>query len=833
MAALRELGEAFLRVDAEAGGRTLAGQGEALTRGLTTALLRMLVLLVVERRTPGSAPLLGAPEGAWPRLLALSRALHAGAPEVAGLSLPRGGRLFDPHAHPFLEGRPAKSRGPMPPLADLPPISDAVVSQVLTHLAAGEAQAEDTGPDVDRIGALHEGLLGLEMQPDAAGGFALTSGVARRRAGAHYTSRSMARAIVARTLAPLLAEASTPEALLDLRICDPAMGAGAFLIETCHALAGALLGAWERTGTTPSLASESDLLAHAHALVAQRCLHGVDKDPLAVDIARISLGLLASAQGRPPPFVDHALRSGDAIVGLGPAQIVGLNPRPPRTPASKDAERVAEVAAAIDAAAAEAAAIRRAIRLGAPAASEALARADDLLVPARLLGDAALATFLGVDRRSRARTLAALPAAVARLLAGEPDPDLSARLAALRAQHLPLHWELEFPEVFRDRGGFDAFVGNPPWVAYAGRAAQPIATPLRDLYAALSPAFAGYRTLQGIFVHRAASLLRPGGRLGLVLPTSMSDLAGYDPVRRAHDALCAADEALPDFGDRAFDGVFQPSMGLLSTRRLGPPRPPREGLPSPAWQLARSDIDAVTAGVLERLEAFPRLPAHLFGERGYQTTAADTQKLATRPDEARAVALRAGGDVAPCLRRAPRFYCDPSTFEARFRAAQDWHTVRLLIRQTARFPIAALSDGLAFRNSILAGFADAQYSESFLLAYLNSTPVRWIHYQRQRDARQGMPQVKISHLRALPAPPPDHPAVEALSTLGHLLGARNEGITEAEQATLDSLAAQALSLDDAALALFRAWRAAIQPGVRLTHDAPAPEPDPPLPDPAP
>ncbi|MFX8945871.1 hypothetical protein ABTN08_19540, partial [Acinetobacter baumannii] len=89
---------------------------------------------------------------------------------------------------------------------------------------------------------------------------------------------------------------------------------------------------------------------------------------------------------------------------------------------------------------------------------------------------------------------------------------------------------------------------------YAGRAAQPLDPGLRALYLG-SPAFAGYRNLQALFVVRAATLLRAGGRLGFVLPTSMSDLAGYAPSRRAHDELCEVERELPDFEDGGFDGV--------------------------------------------------------------------------------------------------------------------------------------------------------------------------------------------------------------------------------------------------------------------------------------
>ena len=132
-------------------------------------------------------------------------------------------------------------------------------------------------------------------------------------------------------------------------------------------------------------------------------------------------------------------------------------------------------------------------------------------------------------------------------------------------------------------------------------------------------------------------------------------------------------------------------------------------------------------------------------------------------------------------------------FARRLRARKEWAEVRVLIRQTARFPMAALSDGVAFRNSILAGFTTEKYPAEFLVAYLNSTPIRWLHYFRNRDARQGMPQMKIGHLRAIPAPPTDA-LVHALAPLGVEFSQRNAGASDDDQAQIDALVSDAFDL---------------------------------------
>jgi hypothetical protein len=354
-------------------------------------------------------------------------------------------------------------------------------------------------------------------------------------------------------------------------------------------------------------------------------------------------------------------------------------------------------------------------------------------------------------------------------------------------------------------GGFDAIIGNPPWISYAGRAAQPLDDELFEFYKRSNAAFFGYRNLQGLFVHRAATLLRPGGRLGLVVPTSMSDLKGYEPSRRAHDAWCDVDAELPDFGDR-FDDVFQPCMGLFSTRR-------REKAPAAgaAWPLERRDMDDRAAALLARLDALPKLPSACFGERGFQTMHDDVRKLRAFADPALPgeVGLRIGSDVAPFLRRAPTFRCDPRVFGARFRPEEEWRAVSVLLRQTARYPMACLADGQPFRNSVLAGFATDALPAPLLAAYLNSSPVRWFHFMRHRDARQGMPQLKIAHLRALPSPAADPAIRAALLDLGATLALRNDGIRPDEQRALDDLAADLLHLDASDRALVRAWAAAL------------------------
>ena len=129
-----------------------------------------------------------------------------------------------------------------------------------------------------------------------AGALVLQPSEARRRSGSHYTPRELTEPIVRTTLEPILArlrgpggEPPRPEAILDLKICDPAMGSGAFLVEACRQLGDALIEAWRAAGddTAPDIPPGEDEVIFARRLIAQRCLYGVDRNPMAVDLANL------------------------------------------------------------------------------------------------------------------------------------------------------------------------------------------------------------------------------------------------------------------------------------------------------------------------------------------------------------------------------------------------------------------------------------------------------------------------------------------------------------------------------------------------------------------
>lgn len=360
------------------------------------------------------------------------------------------------------------------------------------------------------------------------------------------------------------------------------------------------------------------------------------------------------------------------------------------------------------------------------------------------------------------------------------DP-LAARLCRLRLRRFPsvevhiavedaliVDWKTRFPEVFTRDGGFDLIIGNPPWIAHAGRAAQRLPEARKEYLRGSFSSFAGYPTTHAVFVEQAVRHLKLDGTLALVLPASVAELEGYAPMRLAHDRYCKLICDLPDFGEHQFPGVTQPSLALLSQRTEGGRTDAPLGF---RWPVERADLDETAKRLLRRLNELPKLPAALFGERGLQSNRESSRGLRSTPspEDMFTLPIREGSDVTEYRLHPPRRHADPSVFSHQAIARDRFRSVGVVIRQTARFPIAAAHDGEVFRNSLLAGFPSEPWSLELLLGLLNSWTLRWYHFMQFREARQPvLPQVKISHLRNLPRPPDlsssERAAIEATVT---------------------------------------------------------------------
>ena len=393
----------------------------------------------------------------------------------------------------------------------------------LTPTVAKPLRAAD---GVTEVHAALEKVVDTAATPDLVpcGAMILQPSDERRRSGSHYTPRELTAPIVEKALEPVLeglGKGGVPTAaqLLELKICDPAMGSGAFLVETCRYMAERLLESWKLHGGRPEIPVGEDEVAFAGRIVAQKCLYGVDRNPMAVDLAKMSLWLATLAKGEPLTFVDHALRDGDSLVGLSRKQIAAFTwERGVFQP---------QLGMRVDDAVSDAQAWRSMIRDAGRDVSQVeledmWTEAGAALEDVRFYGDLAVEAFF-LEAKPGARKKQRL-AHLADVHAGDTEAHRE-RLAEKRRGNPPLapfHWEIEFPEVFeRENPGFDAFVGNPPFLG-GKRISTVLGPPYRDWLAEIHIEANRNADVVAHFFRRAFSLLRDGGTFGLIATNTIA-----------------------------------------------------------------------------------------------------------------------------------------------------------------------------------------------------------------------------------------------------------------------------------------------------------------------
>jgi hypothetical protein len=343
----------------------------------------------------------------------------------------------------------------------------------------------------------------------------------RRRSGSHYTPRSLTEPIVRKTLEPILkrlGDKPTPREILDLKICDPAMGSAAFLVEACRQLGDVLVKAWHIHDQIPKIPPDEDELLHARRLIAQRCLYGVDKNPMAVDLAKLSLWLATLAKDHPFTFLDHALRHGDSLVGLTRKQISDFHwlAAPQRVFGQELIEERIEAATRV-----RQEIIEAADDVPFLLKQQKLALADESLNLVRFAGNLVIAAFFegNNDKQRKAKRVDLLYQFSEYLktsnMAVWPSKAEQDLRSGDRAIH-PFHWEIEFPEVFgRENGGFDALIGNPPFAGHVTitEGNKPGYT---DYLRTVFQESGGKCDLSAFFFRRAFDLLRHSGSFGLI-----------------------------------------------------------------------------------------------------------------------------------------------------------------------------------------------------------------------------------------------------------------------------------------------------------------------------
>ena len=427
----------------------------------------------------------------------------------------------------------------------------------------------------------------------------VTAGNARRSTGTHYTPPSLTEPIVQYTLEPLVYKGPAdgwpreqwllkpPKEILDLKVCDMAMGSGAFLVQVCRYLGERLTEAWENEekkhpnevlatpegGFSQGSPSErlvpqdaAERLAIARRIVADRCLYGVDINPMAVEMAKLSLWLITLDAKRPFTFLDHAFKCGDSLLGVSnfnQLENFSLRPEGGKQIAFStmnlwrhvdEAKKKREALEAMPSDTPEQIAAKIALYAEAEEAVNKLKAAADVLLALELKGLKGRA--YEAERETAADHMMAYWEQGPEALRGYADSLLNGRRM--------LHWPLTFPEM-TERGGFDAFIGNPPYLGGRKIRGTLGGSYLAFVTTCLFPGTSANADLCAFFFLRVGEMLRDGGMAGLL---ATNTIAQGDSREVGLDHLAASGFRFPRANpSRAWPGVAALEVAHVWLRR--------------------------------------------------------------------------------------------------------------------------------------------------------------------------------------------------------------------------------------------------------------------------
>ena len=393
------------------------------------------------------------------------------------------------------------------------------------HLRAGLVQACQGDQTLAARIEPFANLLRLDLRDRPLvflkGAVYVTETGSRRDSGTAYTTRELADEVAEHALGPLCYSPGPQDTadtnqwrirpsddIVNLKVCDPAVGSGAILVAACRYLADRLIEAWRaegdargaETATAADDPNRLDVVIEARRLVAEHCCYGVDRNPMAVEMAKLSMWLTTVAKNRPFTFLDHALKAGDSLLGIWNLdQLRHLHydaaaGRARKTPipgfsaggdAVRAAERLINDALGMRHELHSIETIRPAdIEQKQKLHRESEKRLAILTTLADVLAGAALNTAGERDPTTALTTrMEADAEPIVQLVDALETPHETQALAGARDRarlrldagrpdcapsRNPLHWPIAFPEVFSRAAarapGFDAMVGNPPFV---------------------------------------------------------------------------------------------------------------------------------------------------------------------------------------------------------------------------------------------------------------------------------------------------------------------------------------------------------------------------------
>jgi hypothetical protein len=429
----------------------------------------------------------------------------------------------------------------------------------------------------EELGSVYESLLELVPRYDAINRtFTLESlaGNDRKTTGSYYTPTSLIDCVLDSALDPLLDEAEqtdTPEAsLLALTVCDPACGSGHFLVAAARRIA-ARVATVRAHGNEPSATDERDAMHD----VVERCIFGVDLNPMAAELAKVSLWLESVREGKPLTFLDSHIKAGNALLGTTPALLAAGIPDEAYKPLEGDDKKIAGIQKKRNAQergkgeqtgqdsmfatsglsasnrhlTATIADIEQGTRnslMDVHVAAQRLRTLaqSDAAVQARLVADAWCAAFVvpknsntpAIEHGTLREWRSSLPS----------DDDPSRKLVEQTStRYRFFHWHLEFPQIFRVidgheaalstvwTGGFSCVLGNPPFISPLTTNSGKV-SPQRTLAKLARGNFGGPKADESsYFLLLAADIAAKRGSLGLVLPDSFLSSTDSSGIRGA------------------------------------------------------------------------------------------------------------------------------------------------------------------------------------------------------------------------------------------------------------------------------------------------------------
>ena len=469
------------------------------------------------------------------------------------------GGLFNLQQHPFLERYG---------------IDDEALAKVIERLTRTEEGERIAYRDLDvrHLGNIYEGLL--EYQPKIASEdlvivskkgnetvapkksspkheiaysegevYLLTDNGERKATGSYYTPDYIVRYIAENTLAPLCEDKSVDE-ILSLKILDPATGSGHFLVGVVDYLAEELITHPDAPHMTETASDETEL-AYWRRRVVESCVYGVDLNPMAVELAKLSLWLHTVAKGEPLSFLDHHIRCGNSLIG---AKIENLSNLPElRRSRRNTSETQTEFQMEFPFTDRVATAIGHYLlieEMESRTADQIHAKEHQLDIAQQMLrlhkGVANLWTsvYFGNDL-SQSDYHQALNALHSRDTDTLENLPFYRRAQEIATEKRFFHWEIEFPEVFRDKfgrekdnPGFDAVIGNPPYGANFDE--------LDKRFVKINlPAVDNVTDSFVAFTERGVLGLAHQGRIGFIVPSGWLTARMYRSLREWIHSICA------------------------------------------------------------------------------------------------------------------------------------------------------------------------------------------------------------------------------------------------------------------------------------------------------